>query len=118
MQRLLNAPAACSRFNAFPARHVSLSAGLKVTQKNLRQALPAFAEDYQLQEALARCEIILSAGDAEQTPGTMRFVECLCLLLFQLSRSKHHVVTIFCVSISNLWHAWHSPRLLIVEAAT
>lgn len=69
------------RSKSCPVRCVSLSAELTVggenTQKLLRQALPAFEEDYQLQEALARCEVILRADEAagiEQAPGTTRFV--------------------------------------------
>lgn len=77
-------PLCSNAIHEFLVRYVlciPLSTGVKVggeiTQKKLRQALPAFAEDYQLQEALARCEVILRAGEAagiEQAPGATRFV--------------------------------------------
>lgn len=61
--------------------------------QHLRQALPAFVEDYQLQEALARCEVILSASEAariEKAPATTRFVgnKLIMFLDFRLTGSE------------------------------
>lgn len=55
---------------------LSVALGLTIRRENtqeLRQALPAFVEDGELQEVLARCEISIRAGEAagiEQALGT------------------------------------------------
>lgn len=58
----------CARVHAVrsPAAVCILSGPTVVAEntQHLRQALPGFVEDFQLQEALARCEVILCAGEA------------------------------------------------------
>lgn len=79
----------CARVHAFPALSLRRPPGLAVggenTPKHLRQALPAFVEDHQLREALARCEVIIRAGEVAgmgQVPETTRFVGNECAGVF------------------------------------